>query len=223
MERKFLKVIFANLILGFMILTFPSAFLKGEEDKHEHSENEKPHSEEKEKNHADHGHDEADKDDHEKNSGEHADHNEEDSHGHAEESGEEGHGHEEESAKFGPGKAILAVKNEGQKFQLSPESINFLKISFEKISSSTNLKESIQNFEIPSIALVSFQSKKGVFVSRDGWIELIEVKILQKKEGQLVIDSKKLKTEDLVAVKGVAFIRVAHLEASGQGGEGHAH
>lgn len=55
-----------------------------------------------------------------------------DEHGDEKESEHAGHeeGHEETSTKFGPGKAIIAVRNEGQSFQLSEESSRFTRARF---------------------------------------------------------------------------------------------
>ncbi len=182
-------------------------------DKHDHAV-EKDH---KEEDGHDHGkeekHDEKDSDEHGHGDEGHSDHGEE----------KDGHGHEEESSKFGPGKAILGVKNEGQKFQLSPDSIQFLKIGFSKITRLPAPGVASQSFSIPSEALVSFQNKKGVFILEDGWIELVEVNVLRKDGSQTFVESKAIHNGDEVATKGVPFLRVAHLEASGQGGEGHAH
>lgn len=135
------------------------------------------------------------------------------------------HGHEEQSPDFGPGKAILAVREEGSSFKLSEESLQFLKIKFQVIASVSEKKNSSGGnlFEIPLKALAIFQSDQGVFIQEGEWIELVHVKIEKKSDGKAFVRSKGLKSNSIIAVEGVHFLRTAQLAASGQGGEGHAH
>lgn len=135
------------------------------------------------------------------------------------------HGHEEQSSDFGPGRAILAVREEGNSFKLSEESLQFLKIKFQLIVSIQEKKISSDGglFEVPLKALASFQSDQGVFIQEGEWVELVHVKIERKSDGKAFVRSKALKSNSIIAVEGVHFLRTAQLAASGQGGEGHAH
>lgn len=217
MEFRILKT--SLKILGLLICISSASLFAGDGHGHENEKNEKHDDHDaNEKEHKEEGHDHKEGDEHGKEEGK-----DEHGHGHSEEKGGDGHGHEEESSKFGPGKAILAVQDEGKKFKLSPESTSFLKIGFEKIKRTSEKKNTPPAFEIPLTALVSFQAKMGIFVLEDGWIELVELKILSRTDKSAVIESKSLHEGDEIAVQGVPFLRVAHLEASGQGGEGHAH
>ncbi len=217
MELQFLKFIFF-----FSLLSLPASLWA--EEGHDHANEKKDaqnHAEDKDDHdHEGEKHDEETKDDHA-----HDDHKKEshgkgekDEHGHA-------HGHEESSPKFGPGKAILAVRDEGAQFQLSEESTKFLGLQFQapKIQTWGKGKEALSALSIPVSALVFFQAEKGVYVRSGGWIELIHIKILKKADGLAFIQARELNEKSEIAVKGTAFLRAAHLEASGQGGEGHAH
>lgn len=137
-----------------------------------------------------------------------------------EEKHDQEHGHEETSPKFGQGKAIVAVRDEGKSFQLSEESIRFLGLQFSK-PTATKVDKGTQ-FEIVSSALVSFQSEHGVYVRDGSWLELIPVKIIRRTPEKIWITGKGLSATSDIAVYGTAFLRAAHLEATGQGGEGHA-
>ncbi len=141
---------------------------------------------------------------------------EEDEHGH-------GEGHEESSPKFGPGKAILAVRDEGKAFQLSDESIKFLKIEFSVPQFASDTKGAKPQIQIPRSALVSFQENSGIYILDGKWIQLIPVKVMKRINGHVLVQVEGLDSDALIATKGVPFIRTAHLEVSGQGGEGHAH
>ncbi|MBN8555445.1 MAG: hypothetical protein J0L93_08375 [Deltaproteobacteria bacterium] len=152
----------------------------------------------------------------EEHAGEKHDEGEKDEHGH-------GEGHEESSPKFGPGKAILAVRDEGKTFQLSEESIKFLKIEFSAPQFVIETKGAKPLLQIPRSALVSFQENMGIYIQDGKWIQLIPVKVLKKINGHVFVHAEGLDSDALIATKGVPFIRTAHLEASGQGGEGHAH
>ncbi len=206
MERQFLNIL-AFSVLTFTYMPFSESFLVAEDHKHQEEDDHDDHKEGEEH----------------QESGGHKEHGEE-KHGHAEkdEHGHEGD-HEESSPKFGPGKAILVVRNDGKTFQLSDESIKFLKIEFSKPQFVTEAKGAVPLLQIPRSALVSFQEKMGIYVQDEKWIQLVPIKIIKKINGHVLVQAEQLHSDALIATKGVPFIRTAHLEASGQGGEGHAH
>lgn len=79
------------------------------------------------------------------------------------------------------------------------------------------------HFWIPIASLVEYQEHLGVYRKTKGWYELLRVKSIRRDGQQLLIGAKKLRAKDQVASAGVGLLRVAHLQASGQGGHGHAH
>lgn len=200
MATKLLKIYF----VAFTYLTF-SIFSSMAEESHQEAK-EATHSDEDEHDESDEGHS---KEHGEKGKDEHG-------RGHA-------NGHEEKSPDFGKGKAIVAVRDEGKSFQLSEDAIKFLKIEFSNpqfVKLPGNSKTTIQ---IPKSALISFQDKTGIYVSEENWIELIEVKVKKRGADQIIIEADSFDPHFVVATKGISFIRTAHLQASGMGGEGHAH
>lgn len=155
-------------------------------------------------------------DDHKEGEGTPHKESEKEEHGHA-------HGHEEKSPDFGAGKAITAVRDEGKSFQLSAESIKFLKIEFSSPQFVKTPPTSKFTLQIPKSSLVSFQDKTGVYVQEENWIELIEVKVKKRETDYVLVEADAFDPHSAIATKGVSFIRTAHLQASGLGGEGHAH
>ncbi len=191
-----------------------------DEDDHDHSslEDEHNHGDSKEESHA---HNEEGEGGHAHDGDEH-----EDAHAHNEETEEDGHGHgghgghdEHGGSKFGPDKAIVEVKNEGDFFKLSKEAEKTLNVQTAPLE---NFKEG-SNFFIPSKSVVYYQDKIGVFVMNDGWIQLIPVKVDTKDNDKTSITGRRLDPSMNLIISGVPLVRVAHLEASGQGGQGHAH
>ena len=121
--------------------------------------------------------------------------------------------------RFGPGKAILEVKNDGQLFKLSThaEQVMGIKLALPVKSPGKHY------FKVPKSSIVKYQEKVGIFRKHDNWYELIKIKRVRTVGSDILIYTQKLTSHDQLAVAGVGLLRVAHLEASGQGGEGHAH
>lgn len=141
-------------------------------------------------------------------------HGEEEGHSHG-----EGDGDDESESQFGEGKAISAVSEGGERFKLAERSTELLGIKAAAIKALSK-----QTFKIPKLALVRSRADYGVYVVREGWIQLIEVELLNgPRSGEVKILSKKLKQKDMIIVSGLGFVRVAHVQASGKGGEGHDH
>lgn len=127
------------------------------------------------------------------------------------------HGEEEASASVGPGKAVLEAKAEGQKLKLSPEAQSKINLKFSKITFQGG------SARIPKTALLEYQANAAVYkLNGDGFVELVSVKVLKRETEEVVISGKLAVTEQ-IAISGVALLRAAQLEASGQGGEGHGH
>lgn len=144
-----------------------------------------------------------------------------DHHNHKEEKHEsETHEHEEhEGEKFGPDKAILEVKKDGQQFKLSTAAEKTMGIKSQPPATT----EQPYYYKVARSSLVEYQDKIGIYKEGHHWYELLEVTVVQTMDSEVVIYCKELKLSDKVAFLGVGLLRVAHLEASGQGGEGHAH
>ena len=147
----------------------------------------------------------------------HDSHAEKDSHGEHEHGGhDDEHGHE--ASKFGKDKAIEEVKNGGRQFKLGKSAIKTLKLKTIKLDSPV-----AGAFEVPSSSIVDFQKEIAVYRKTGSWFELVEVSVIRRAKYSTQIKSKKLSKGDEIVNTGVSLLHVAHLEASGQGGQGHVH
>lgn len=129
----------------------------------------------------------------------------------------EEHDEESDTVSIGPGKAITAVKYGGKNFKLSQESEKFLKISTLNI-----VPENSSLYKVPRSTIVRFQNHVGVFVKSNGWYSFVKVIIVNPAGDDFVIKSENLSKDMQVANNGVAYLRLAQLQVSGQGGQGHA-
>ncbi len=193
------------------------------EDSHDHNEHEhkketkkKKAKKKHEKEHRgdgdhDHQHDEEENHNDHSNDGDvhegHADHNEHSDH---DDHGDEG---------FGEGKAIVDVKNEGESFKLADEAISLLGLEYGTIKKSVNKNV----FIVPTKAIIYFKDEKGIFVKNSGWFKLVDVKLIKRNSNWSQVKSNSLSLREKIVVSGTGLLRVAHLQASGQGGQGHAH
>lgn len=142
------------------------------------------------------------------------------SHDDSEHSNHEDDDHDEHGAdSFGEGKAIVEVQNEGESFKLAKEAQDLMGLKYSIVERGPTR----EGFAVPSEALVYFNDEKGVFVKNGQWFELVEVEIVRKGPSQTIVSSNHLSTGQKVVVAGTGLLRVAHLQASGQGGKGHAH
>lgn len=165
--------------------------------------------------HADHEHSSEQKSDHDASQSsdeEHENHNEEEHKSH----GDEDHGEEKLKSK-----TILGVEHGGRRFKLSKKAISTLKLKYRSCVQLNSNK-----VQIPNESLVSFGNEYGVYLHSSDWFELIEVQIESRVKENVIVSadyfSEKNKPCEIV-VSGVPLLRVAQLEASGEGGEGHAH
>ena len=150
----------------------------------------------------DHDHDHHEEEHHD----EHEDHDDHDDH--------DDHG----ASGVGEGKAILEVQEEGKRFKLSKNSKEFLKISTVPIEALGG-----RQYRVPSSALVSYQKHRGIYVFSNEWFEIKEVKVISSDSESAFVAAGEIKAGSQVAITGLGFLRAAHLQASGQGGQGHAH
>lgn len=146
-------------------------------------------------------------------SGKHEDHDN-DSH----EEDDELHAHDEEKVQS---KTILEIEKDGKKFKLSKKAIETLKVKYESCKTVGDLE-----LEVPKASLVRFERKMGVFLHVSDWFELIEVDLISQKDSQYTVKTKNFPinaTACEIVISGVPLLRVAQLEASGEGGQGHGH
>jgi hypothetical protein len=71
--------------------------------------------------------------------------------------------------------------------------------------------------------VVDFQNKLGVYKRKGDWFEMVTIQVVHRGKYSAQIKSSKLFKSDQIVSHGVPLLRVAHLEASGQGGQGHVH
>lgn len=79
-----------------------------------------------------------------------------------------------------------------------------------------------RNFQVPISSLVSFEQSTGVYILRNGWYNLLPVRILKKSNRRAIIQGRIL-PGDRVVIRGAGMLRLIHLEAFGASGEGHGH
>lgn len=135
-----------------------------------------------------------------------------------EHSDEKDHGDEEaeESASVGPGKAVLRAKNEGRFLLLAPEAQKTIGLKVAEVAFVSG------QGTVPIESLLEYQQVKAVYrLLPDGFIEYVVVNIKKRTDGGALIVGP-LSSGDKIVVSGVAFLRSAQLEASGEGGAGHA-
>lgn len=207
--KELLKMRFSKLFFITTLFTLTTSLNAEDGHHHEdsHAHEKEEHSEQSEQKAGDEGHKDHDDDDH-------------DEHEHGEsEKGAHKHDDEHGAESFGEDKAIVEVMDEGNKFRLHVESIRFLNLEHATV---IHLKE--QEHSIPSSALVRFQNHTGVYrVIGDDVFEMIHLDVLKEEDGRAHVKSQKLRSDDRLVVSKLGNLRAAQLQASGQGGEGHAH
>jgi|GEM_PF-2916816 len=104
------------------------------------------------------------------------------------------------------------------RFELSKKAIKLMKIEVAKLKS---LKK--EKFSAPRSALLRFGEKYGIYKYDGEHFELIEISNVLIKKSSIIFKAKKINAHDQVVIQGVPLLRVSHLQASGQGGQGHAH
>ena len=130
------------------------------------------------------------------------------------------HDHHDEhgGSKFGARKAIVEVEGGGNKFRLSENAIKILGVETKTIVTAND-----GVYEIFSKSIVEFQDEIAVFRRSGDWFQLVEITIQQRGKSISLVKASQLSAGDEIVMAGVALLRVAHLEASGQGGQGHIH
>lgn len=177
-------------------------------DKHlETSKNEKPDSHA----HEEEEHDHNDKEEH----GSDEEHKEKE--GHAKHGEGEEHGHEEEegAGSIGPGKAIEEA-SPAKGFRLSAKALKTLELK-------TVTAGNPQRLVVPKSGIVTFGADRGVYRLRDNFFKLVDIKVLEKRPTEWVVQASNLLTSDQIVVQGTGLLRVTDLEASGGGAGGHDH
>lgn len=125
--------------------------------------------------------------------------------------------HRDESAKHEESKTNENHQEE-KGFELSAKAIKLMQIETVPVKPQRS-----NEFSIPNSALVRYGEKYGVYKFNGEHFELINLTNIKKKKSVFASKTEFLKTGDLIVVKGVPLLRVAHLQASRQGGEGHGY
>ena len=125
------------------------------------------------------------------------------------------HGHEKSQSK-----TILEIRGEGRKFKLSKKAIETLKLKYSSCQYANR-----GDLRIPKNSLIKYGNKFGIFLHESDWFELVEVKIAANSKVEYRVTPLNNIVNDAceVVISGVPLLRVAQLEASGEGGKGHAH
>jgi hypothetical protein len=121
----------------------------------------------------------------------------------------------EESAKIGPGKGIEAF-DEHTGMKLSQQAMRSFEIEVAQLNGAGP-------WTLPSSAKVHSGEEVNVYRVRDGFFKRIDFKEIKKDQRTFTLSSPDLKTGDSVATKGLGFLRIAEIAASGGAPEGHSH
>lgn len=98
------------------------------------------------------------------------------------------------------GGAVVAFSAEDG-FKLSKKAIKNLGVTFKRLKGG-------KQWTVPKSALVHIKHSVGVYRKWDGWITMVLVKILEKKEDTVIIQSIDLEAQDQIAITGVPFLRM---------------
>lgn len=202
----------------------------GAEEDHHDEQNKHDHDDEENKHHNEDKHSHSKKiDHHDKHNGHDQDeenkhHNEDEEHLHKEKAGDEhhdAHGDEHDDhggSSVGADKAITKIEDEGNHFWLSEEAEKSL-----SLSSTVFDKNKSNSFKLPHSAIVHFRYQAGIYIKENGGYKFVECKIVRKYKDNSLIQIKISKKKIEAIIAGTALLRVAHLQATGQGGKGHVH
>jgi len=137
-----------------------------------------------------------------------SDHSEEDEH------------HEEEaevSLNVGPDKAVIAADPK-KGLQLSPEAIRRIKLEKTQLTSAAP-------FRLPQEAILRSGVESAVYRLREGWYKSVHGSVRYESGKALFTpeQSNELRSGDEIALRPVAILRLAELDAFSSGEEGHGH
>lgn len=197
-----MKLLIAICIFGLLVqVPFPYAS-GSDKDSHKHPKEEQKsdthaHNEDEEENHA-----------HEEGEEDHAEG--EESHAHK---GEEEGGHAEESPVVGKERGITSLAQDG--FTLSPEAVaNFRLKTIDYTGSSIT---------VPKNSVVKIKGEVSIFRQRGDRFKRIPIKVVQKQQGNSLIQSSQLKPSDKIVTEGAGFLRIAEIATEGGVSHGHSH
>ena len=111
----------------------------------------------------------------------------------------------------GENKAITAIKNKGEEFKLSKESIGVLDIKWKAI---VRYKDA-ELVSMSKESLVRYRDKKGVYILRGNWFQLLHLEIVQKNKKTYIVKVQGILDSDLIVYEGVSLLRIAHVAALG--------
>ncbi len=98
------------------------------------------------------------------------------------------------------GGAVVAFSTEDG-FKLSEKAIKNLGITFKRLNGE-------KQWTVPKSSLVHIKHSVGVYRKWDGWITMVLVKVVEKNEDTVIIQSIDLQDQDQIAITGAPFLRM---------------
>lgn len=111
------------------------------------------------------------------------------------------HGHEEEASAEG--------------FKLTPNAIKNFELSY--------MDYKAPSITIPNAAIFRGLSEVNVYRLRNGFYKRVDFKTLDKNKDTITLSSSDLVAGDKIVVKGIGFLRIAEIAASGGISDSHSH
>ncbi len=109
----------------------------------------------------------------------------------------------ETQAEIGPGKAVEAY-DEHDGLKLSEKAKINLGIKTIPAPSSKTVR-------LKKESVVEIRDEAGIYILRSNWFQFVAVTLSKTKGGEFLVETKELKPTDEIVVKGVALLRVAHI------------
>lgn len=123
---------------------------------------------------------------------------------------------EHETDKFGEHKAITEFDPE-KGFKLSSLALVKMKVTFVPV------KELKKTYLIKKDSLISYGMKVGIYIRREGFFSLKEVRLLKSEEDFLTVSISDVKIGDDLISHGGSLIRVADIYAHDNAEYSHSH
>ncbi len=123
-------------------------------------------------------------------------------------------GENEGEKNVGPNKGVTSFDEE--------KGITLSEEARKKFSIETEMITGTGPWNLPESVLLLTGEEKNIYRYRDNAFKRIDVEIVKKAGGQIVLRSPELRNGDSIVVKGVGFIRTAEVDAT-SGESGHHH
>lgn len=122
---------------------------------------------------------------------------------------------ETSGGRTGPNKAVLEASEE-HGLKLSDKALRRLGVKTTRLSGAGP-------FRLPAAALVVSREEASIYRLSDGWYKHLDVEIVSKDRGTVLVRAKNLKAGDQVVTAGAALLRVAEMDVFGGEEEGDEH